>query len=502
VALPPALLTPSTARAAVTPYTIVALPDTQYYSASYPATFTAQTNWIAANQAAQNIVFVTHEGDLVNTYTNLTEWSNAATAMNVLNTTAIPYATCPGNHDSNFGTSYTNYAANFGPTRYAGDSWYLGASSSAGNNSAVLFQGGTRQYLSLSLDAFQGASAIAWAQQQINSHPGVPTIVTLHSYYNVNGTFTPEGGQFWDGLFKNNSQVFMVLCGHMHGEYADVDYNTANKPVYQMLADYQDSANGGNGYMRLLTFDEAANQIHVKTYSPTLNSYLTGPNSQFDLSINFADRFYVPPPPPPPIPRTLTFNSNIVDTMVRAQYPTIENHAAATLIVDSDDPAGTGKSSQVLLRFEGLFGNGPGQIPLGMQIESAVLTFQTTDPGVGAKFHRMLTPWSDTDTWNNLVGGVSPNGVEAVATADVTTGTISDNGAISFDVLASLQAWSDGQTNYGWALIPVGTDGWRFDSAEGTTPPTLEVTFLVPAPEPATLGLLTLGALALLRRRR
>src|SRR5262245_17480464 len=32
-----------------TPFTIIALPDTQYYAASYPTTFTAQTSWIRDN---------------------------------------------------------------------------------------------------------------------------------------------------------------------------------------------------------------------------------------------------------------------------------------------------------------------------------------------------------------------------------------------------------------------------------------------------------------------
>src|SRR5690349_13127930 len=33
-------------------FTIIALPDTQYYSEDYPATFTAQTQWIVNNQSA------------------------------------------------------------------------------------------------------------------------------------------------------------------------------------------------------------------------------------------------------------------------------------------------------------------------------------------------------------------------------------------------------------------------------------------------------------------
>ena len=41
------------------------LPDTQHYSEAFPAIFTSQTQWIVDNKEARNIVFVTHEGDIV-----------------------------------------------------------------------------------------------------------------------------------------------------------------------------------------------------------------------------------------------------------------------------------------------------------------------------------------------------------------------------------------------------------------------------------------------------
>ena len=47
-------------------FTIIALPDTQHYSEAFPAMFKSQTQWIVNNKDARNIVFVTHEGDIVN----------------------------------------------------------------------------------------------------------------------------------------------------------------------------------------------------------------------------------------------------------------------------------------------------------------------------------------------------------------------------------------------------------------------------------------------------
>ena len=46
-------------------FTIIALPDTQYYSHFFPWIFTNQTYWIVNNRAASNIVYVTQLGDCV-----------------------------------------------------------------------------------------------------------------------------------------------------------------------------------------------------------------------------------------------------------------------------------------------------------------------------------------------------------------------------------------------------------------------------------------------------
>jgi len=266
-------------------FTIVALPDTQFYSESYPTTFTAQTNWIKNNQVGQNIVFVTHEGDIVDNYDNTTQWSNATSAMDNLNG-VVRYATCPGNHDSNYAADYTNYAANFGSARYSTKPGFLATTATKNNCLAMTFTAGSRQFLSLSLDSFDASTSITFAQNQINLHLGMPTIVTLHSFYNTDGSFTGEGGQFWNNLFKvsGNSQIFMVLCGHVHGVFHDSDNDLDGKPVYEMLADYQSEGQGGDGYMRLIQFDPDNSKIGVKTYSPVTGLYKTDAGNQFEYT--------------------------------------------------------------------------------------------------------------------------------------------------------------------------------------------------------------------------
>ncbi|XKH61756.1 Ig-like domain-containing protein [Halomonas sediminis] len=172
--------------------------------------------------------------------------------------------------------------------------------------------------------------------------------------------------------------------------------------------------------------------------------------------------------------------AGVADTELHQAQPDASRATATTLEVDSYDSGNVnGSNVQALLRFDNLFGSTNGQIPLGATILSATLELQTTNAGDGAKLHRMLQPWRDTDTWNSLGSGIQANGVEALADADVDTGFV-EIGTTRLDVATSLQAWADGQLNLGWAFLPTGSDGWFFDSAEGTTPPKLIVEYSAP----------------------
>ena len=130
---------------------------------------------------------------------------------------------------------------------------------------------------------------------------------------------------------------------------------------------------------------------------------------------------------------------------------------------------------QGLLRFDDIFGGNVGQVPVNAQIFSATLELSVTNRGGPLELHRMLGGWSDSDTWNTLVAGIQANDVEAASFADAITG-IAIVGVLSIDVTASVQEWaSDPTSNHGWAILPTGTNGVDFDSAEGFAPPRLIV---------------------------
>jgi 2',3'-cyclic-nucleotide 2'-phosphodiesterase (5'-nucleotidase family) len=112
-------------------FTVVALPDTQFYSSTYPQIFASQTQWIANNATQLNIQLVLGLGDIVDGGGVTTQWQNADAAMRILDG-KVPYLMAMGNHDfdKNDPASRTasshNFNTYFGPPRYAGQSWYQG----------------------------------------------------------------------------------------------------------------------------------------------------------------------------------------------------------------------------------------------------------------------------------------------------------------------------------------------------------------------------------------
>ena len=118
----------------------------------------------------------------------------------------------------------------------------------------------------------------------------------------------------------------------------------------------------------------------------------------------------------------------------------------------------------------------------------------------------MLSGWNESSTWDSLVGGVQI-GSETAASADQTHTVETAFTTTSFDVLASLQAWLGGDTNFGWVIVNDSNDGVQFSTSEEvgfpSQRPMLTVTTTsVPVPEPGSLLLAGLGGAAALCVRR
>ena len=61
------------------------------------------------------------------------------------------------------------------------------------------------------------------------------------------------------------------------------------------MSDYQGRANGGDGWLRIMEFSPANNQIRVRTYSLSLNQFETDADSEFTLSYDMTPNPNIPP---------------------------------------------------------------------------------------------------------------------------------------------------------------------------------------------------------------
>ena len=245
-----------------------------------------------------NIAFVSHLGDVVDTFDNTGQWTNANYAMKILETPmpgyplGIPYGIAMGNHDNNNGASSTNFNSTFGVSRFTGRSYYGGYYGTNNDNNYELFTAGDMDYIVIHLAYVADANPIPadvldWADNLLNTNRTRRAILVYHQIVGLGnpGAFTPKGQAIYDRL-KGNPNLFLMLGGHTDGEGRRTDtYNGST--VHTLLADYQGrTPNGGNGWLRILEFSPANNEIRVKTYSPSLNQWETDPDSQFTLPYN------------------------------------------------------------------------------------------------------------------------------------------------------------------------------------------------------------------------
>lgn len=188
-----------------------------------------------------------------------------------------------------------------------------------------------------------------------------------------------------------------------------------------------------------------------------------------------------------------------VDTMLKQNRPTTSYADAVVFRLTTD----SAKNVDALLRFDGLFGTGPGQIPVGSHIVSAMLQIQVTSASTaGGTLNRMLVGWDASSTWNSLGAGVQTDGVEATS-AGAAIGAIAV-GARVFNVTDSLAAWNaagstsaqQNAANLGWVFNPTTTDPWGFDSSQGAIQPVLTITYTQNGTVAASLPTVSISAVS------
>ena len=289
----PLLSTPAQAALPDGDFTIVGLPDTQFYARTFPDIFQAQTDWIIANRTNLNIVYVAQFGDLTDDGDKQPQqWRAVTNALYRLEDSALtgrpdglPYGVVPGNHDHSGGTKlYNTY---FGPDHFAPHAYYGGHLGADNQNHFDLFSAAGLDFIALYLD-FNGPDAGVnysaldqWSYGVLQTNAHRRAIVVTHDLLAVTGDWDVHGRAIYNNL-RSCPNLFLMLSGHNHGEARRTD-TFAGHPIQTCLSDFQSYTNGGNGFLRLYQFSPAHNVIRVKTYSPWTHEYQTNAASQFEI---------------------------------------------------------------------------------------------------------------------------------------------------------------------------------------------------------------------------
>jgi hypothetical protein len=293
-------------------FTVVALPDTQYYAASHPEILAAQVDWIVRERAAQEIALVVHEGDIVDQ--DLPEqWSRAASSLHVLDG-MVPYLLGVGNHD--YERRGRVLVRNTLMDRY-----FPSAISDPGSSASGLFEPGHREnafevvetpagrWLVIALEFGPRDAVLEWASGIASRFAALPAIVVTHAYLAADDSrldhvdrpdqrWNPhrylddstvgsvnDGEEIWRKLVSRNSNILFVLCGHDLGDGVGrlTSVRQDGTIVHQLLANYQTQSLGGGGYLRIMRFAPSRRSVRVTTYSPYWNQFKSDPDNDFTL---------------------------------------------------------------------------------------------------------------------------------------------------------------------------------------------------------------------------
>lgn len=236
-------------------FTIVVIPDTQSYlgkgckgtpNSIDPVTnpnLEAQVAWITQHRETENIVFVTHVGDIVDK-NNADQWAVAKQHLDKL-LGNVPFSLTVGNHDMTSKGDARLFQQHFPASSFETQPWYLGSYAharkdqnvSANNvNSAQHFSAGGLDFLHLSLECNAPDDVLAWADTQLKAHPKKVALITTHmdlgiiekpktekgyiednkgrmSWVKIHGERGNTGEQMWDKLYRKHPNLFLILCG-------------------------------------------------------------------------------------------------------------------------------------------------------------------------------------------------------------------------------------------------------------------------------------------------
>ncbi|MBL9117851.1 MAG: hypothetical protein JNJ83_22775 [Verrucomicrobiaceae bacterium] len=285
-------------------FSVVVIPDTQHYTgkgckgslaSDAPVEnrhLGSQVEWILANKEAQNIVFVSHVGDIVEK-NRAEEWAVAKKHLDRLRG-VVPFSLTVGNHDMSSKGDAHLFQETFPASSFAKEPWYAGCYShsrpdqnvSANNvNSAQLFKAGGVDFLHLSLECNAPDDVLKWASEMASKHHDRRVLITTHmdlgiiekpktnegyirdpkgrmKWTKIHGERGNSGVQMWEKLYRKCPNLDFVFSGDQSRVTAlKLSAKADNGHVVtSLLSDYMSMP-----VLRLMRFMPAENKVQVLT---------------------------------------------------------------------------------------------------------------------------------------------------------------------------------------------------------------------------------------------
>lgn len=256
--------------------------DPQIYTNEYQHILSAQNDWIVENANLLNVKYAFHTGDLVHVYTDTSQWEFVDAEYQKWDDAGFAYGVLAGNHDMS-GTDYSLYSQYFGASRYNNTetNWWYGGDykDNFGHYDLRSTGGADFVFVYLSYATAYTAEDYAWVNSVLSQYSDRIAILSFHEYLATSGERSALGEDIFQNVVLKNPNVRMVLCGHNYNSARVVDEiddngdGAADRTVYQLMANYQYTTNGGNGFLRLMECDVTNGIITHRTYSPYTASF-------------------------------------------------------------------------------------------------------------------------------------------------------------------------------------------------------------------------------------
>ncbi|WP_396668796.1 metallophosphoesterase [Microbacterium sp. R86528] len=355
--------------------------DTQYYNEEFHQHQTAIHDYLLQERTDLNLQYLFHTGDIVDDYDQLWQWDYAVPEYDKLDAAELPYGVLAGNHDvGHKEIDYTNYGTFFGDERFASNPWFGGSYENNRGHYDLMTVGGI-DFLMLYVGWGPGDAEIAWMNEILAQYPERIAMINLHEYMLTTGGLGPIPQQIYDEVVAANANVRTVFSGHYHDAFTRIDAfdddgdGTDDRQVYQILFDYQGLPEGGQGYLRLMHFDNVGEQIISRTYTPSYDDYNSDDPSlelqHQDFTISYEALGIVPQQ------KVLATDAFSAEVLASAAISTVENVESGTEVSAQWQP-GLGVHGWYVTSFD----------PYGATADSEVrvLTVEeasTVDPGDG-----------------------------------------------------------------------------------------------------------------------